>query len=59
MLQIQVIRENPSYVIERLKVKNFDATELINNILEIDTQIRQTKKTLDNNLMEQGKLNNG
>lgn len=56
MLQIQVIRENPSYVIERLKVKNFDATELINNILEIDTQIRQTKKTLDNNLMEQGKL---
>ena len=56
MLQIQVIRENPAQVIERLKVKNFDATELIQNILTLDTEIRQVKTTLDNNLMEQGKL---
>lgn len=56
MLQIQTIRENPQQVIERLKVKNFDATELIQNILELDTQVRQLKKNLDNNLMEQGKL---
>lgn len=56
MLQIQVIRENPEQVIERLKVKNFDATELIQNILELDTQLRQLKKNLDNNLMEQGKI---
>ena len=56
MLQIQIIRENPQQVIDRLKVKNFDATELIHNILELDTQLRQLKKNLDNNLMEQGKL---
>ncbi|MCQ2280530.1 MAG: serine--tRNA ligase [Bacteroidales bacterium] len=56
MLQIQIIRENPEQVIERLKVKNFDATELIQNILELDTQLRQLKKNLDNNLMEQGKI---
>lgn len=56
MLQIQIIRENPEQVIEKLKVKNFDATELIQNILELDAQLRQLKKNLDNNLMEQGKI---
>ena len=56
MLQIQVLRENPEQVIARLKVKNFDATELVNNILTLDAQLRQLKKNLDNNLMEQGKI---
>ena len=56
MLQIQILRENPEHVIERLKVKNFDATELVNNILTLDAQLRQLKKNLDNNLMEQGKI---
>ena len=56
MLQIQILRENPEQVIARLKVKNFDATELINNILTLDAQLRQLKKNLDNNLMEQGKI---
>ena len=56
MLQIQLIRENPSEVIERLKVKIFDATELIQKILDTDTQLRQAKRNLDNNLMEQGKI---
>ncbi|MBQ4355837.1 MAG: serine--tRNA ligase [Bacteroidales bacterium] len=56
MLQIQTIRENPEKVIERLKVKNFDATELIQNILDLDSRSRQVKRNLDNNLMEQGKM---
>lgn len=56
MLQIQVIREKSAEVIERLKVKNFDATEIIAKVLALDTQLRQLKKNLDNNLMEQGKL---
>ncbi len=56
MLQIQILRENPEQVIARLKVKNFDATELVNNILTLDAQLRQLKKSLDNNLMEQGKI---
>lgn len=56
MLQIQTIRENPTEVIERLSIKNFDAKEIIHNILSLDTQIRQLKKQLDENLMEQGKI---
>lgn len=56
MLQIQTIRENHTEVIERLSVKNFDAKEIIHNILSLDTQIRQLKKQLDENLMEQGKI---
>lgn len=56
MLQIQTIRENHTEVIERLSVKNFDAKEIIHDILSLDTQIRQLKKQLDENLMEQGKI---
>ena len=36
MLQIQTIRENASFVIERLHVKNVDSTESINTILALD-----------------------
>ena len=56
MLQIQTIRENASFVIERLHVKNVDATESINTILALDADIRALKKALDTNLMEQNKL---
>lgn len=56
MLQIQTIRENHTEVIERLSVKNFNAKEIIHDILSLDTQIRQLKKQLDENLMEQGKI---
>lgn len=56
MLQIQLIRENPQFVIDRLKVKNFDAEELVNHISKLDVDIRQNKKLLDDNLMEQKKL---
>lgn len=53
MLQIQIIRENPQYVIERLKVKNFDATHIISQIQLLDEKIRAVKKKLDDNLMDQ------
>lgn len=56
MLQIQTIRENPEFVIERLKVKNFDATDSIRQILALDVDIRTIKKSLDDNLMEQNRL---
>lgn len=55
MLQIQTIRENPEFVIERLHVKNVDARETIANILNLDAEIRSLKSGLDNNLMEQNK----
>jgi seryl-tRNA synthetase len=56
MLQIQTIRENAQFVIDKLKVKNVDATENISKILALDAEIRALKTSLDNNLMEQNRL---
>ena len=53
MLQIQLLRENPQEVIDRLKIKNFDATDLVNEIRQLDVDNRNLKKSLDDNLMEQ------
>ncbi len=53
MLQIQLLRENPQEVIDRLKIKNFDATETVNEICWLDSDYRALKKSLDDNLMEQ------
>ncbi len=55
MLPIQTLREQPEFVIERLKVKNFDAQPFVEAILALDQEIRTDKKTLDDNLMEQNK----
>ena len=44
MLQIQLIRENPQFVIDRLKVKHFDAEGIISEISQLDVDIRQKKK---------------
>lgn len=53
MLQIQLLRENPQEVIERLKIKNFDASGLVDEIIKLDTSNRNLKKTIDDNLMNQ------
>lgn len=55
MLQIQLLRENPQEVIDRLKIKNFDATDLVAEIRQLDTDNRNLKKSLDDNLMEQNR----
>jgi seryl-tRNA synthetase len=47
MLTLALIRENKEYVIERLKVKNFDAKELIDQILEIDIALRKNQVDLE------------
>lgn len=52
MLTIQFIKENPQEVIERLKIKNFDASELVKEILELDNKRRETQKKLDDILSE-------
>lgn len=52
MLDIHYLRENHNEVIERLKVKNFDASEIVNQILEIDKKRRETQKDLDSTLAE-------
>ena len=56
MLHIQTVRENPDFVVERLKVKNFDASQIVKDVLALDLQIRNLKKSLDDNLMTQNKL---
>jgi len=52
MLTLNLIREQKELVIERLKVKNFDATQLVDKILELDTLRRDTQKNSDAVLAE-------
>jgi len=56
MIPIQIIREKPDYVVERLKVKNFEAKQIIHELFALDAEIRALKKSLDDNLMLQNKL---
>ncbi len=56
MLNINHIRQDADGVIERLKIKNFDAEEPIRKILEIDKKRRTTQKTLDDKLAESKKI---
>jgi len=47
MLQVPYIRENKDLIIERLKVRNMDATQTINQIIETDKNRRETQQKLD------------
>lgn len=47
MLQISYIRENKQEVIDRLNKKNFNANDLVNELLEIDALRRKTQNELD------------
>ena len=55
MLELKLLRENPKFVIERLAVKNFDARQIVAQILEADTQRRSIQTQLDSNLAQQNK----
>lgn len=55
MLQLHFINENRDLIIEKLKIKNFDATELVDLIIEKDRIRRQTQKELDDTLAESNK----
>jgi seryl-tRNA synthetase len=47
MLTINLIREKKEFVIERLKVKNFKAEEIIERILELDSSRREIQLKTD------------
>ena len=47
MLTLQIIKENPEFVIERLAVKGFDGKEIINRIIEIDAERRKLQTFCD------------
>jgi seryl-tRNA synthetase len=47
MLNINLLREQSSTVIDRLKVKNFDATAIVNNVLDLDRRRRELQSESD------------
>ena len=47
MLQVSYIRDNREQVLERLAVKNFKQPELIDEVIGLDEQRRQTQNQLD------------
>jgi len=47
MLTINLIREKKEFIIERLKVKNFEAEEIINRILALDSSRREIQSKTD------------
>ena len=47
MLQIQFLRENKESVIESLKVKNFDASTIIDQVIALDDNRKSTQSSSD------------
>ena len=56
MLTLKFIQENPGLVIERLKVKYFDAAEIVNQIIELNNNRKETQIKVDNLKAEMNKL---
>jgi len=56
MLQINYIRENQEEVVQRLKIKNFNASEIVTGIIALDEQRRSTQTKLDVTFAEANKL---
>ncbi len=54
MLQLQVLRQNPQAVKERLAVKNFAQTQLVDEIIALDDERKKLQLDFDNN---QAKVN--
>jgi seryl-tRNA synthetase len=43
MVQLQILRQNPEWVKERLAIKNFPADTIIGKVLELDNRVRKSK----------------
>jgi len=56
MLQTNYIIDNQDEIIKKLKIKNFDATEIIPQIEAKNNERKSIQKELDNNLAEANKL---
>ena len=52
MLQVSYIRENREHVLERLAVKNFKQSELVDEIIQLDEKRRQSQNQLDSTLAQ-------
>ncbi|WP_372753825.1 serine--tRNA ligase [Labilibaculum sp.] len=56
MLSLKYIQENKDEAIKALKIKNFDATEIIGKIIILDEQRKDTQVKLDSTLAEMNAL---
>lgn len=56
MLNIKLLRENPSFIIERLAVKNFDAETIIAKTAELDVKRRNAQTEADSLLASQNSI---
>lgn len=56
MLLVNDISSNPQEVVERLKIKNFDASDKITQALELDEIRKKTQNELDNLLAEMNRI---
>lgn len=56
MLTIKQIKENTEEVVRRLAKKGFDAKAIIDEVLTLDNERRQSQQSLDNALAEQNAL---
>ena len=54
MLQVQVLRQDPQLVKDRLSVKHFADIELVDNIVGLDDERKRLQLEFDNN---QAKVN--
>lgn len=56
MLTINLIREKKDFIIERLKVKNFDAEEILDKILLLDSSRREIQTKTDSLQAEMNRI---
>ncbi len=56
MLLINYIRDNKAHVVKQLAIKNFDATIIVDEVIELDNLRKKSQKELDDNLAESNKL---
>jgi seryl-tRNA synthetase len=54
MLTLNILREKKDFIVQRLKIKNFEAEEIINRILELDSSRREIQSKTDT---MQGEMN--
>jgi seryl-tRNA synthetase len=47
MLTVNLIRDQPGNVIERLKIKNFDATDIVGRVIDLDRRRRELQAEND------------
>ena len=56
MLELSRIREQKEDIIEKMKLRNFDAEAHLNNVIKLDEERKNTQRSLDYDLAEANKI---